>query len=116
MQEITTADGHLFSASENLGQTVVIKPIEYRPSIPTSYGARPAFKADVVVLSGPHAGTYFESVLLFQKRLITQCQDATDGDVTGELVRVPVYEGSDNTMFEVAASDSSIRLAAVFGV
>lgn len=115
MQEITTADGHLFSASQNLGQTVVIKPIEYRPSIPTSYGTRPAYKADVVVLTGEHAGTYFESVLLFQKRLITQCQDA-DGDVLGELVRVPVYEGSDNTMFEVAPSDSSIRLAAVFGV
>lgn len=118
MNEITTKSGRDFNAKNYVGESIAIVTKEYRPSIPTPYGKRPAWKVDVQVMSGPDESSLYENVLLFQKSLIDRCDDAsdTDGTVIGTLGTEPT--GYDDNFRYVVEEPSSaeIRLAARYGV
>ena len=120
MNDITTRPGRDFKAVNFVGQSLAIVPKEYRPNIPftTPDGEKknsPAYKVDVVVMTGPDEGSYYEDVLLFQKALISQINKAED-TVIGTLKRVPVMSGDNTYYLMEEPTTAEIRLATKYGV
>jgi hypothetical protein len=121
MNKITTRTGREFKAANYLGQSLAIVPKEYRPSIPftTPEGEKkvsPAYKADVVVMSGADEGSYFEDVLLFQKALIAQIERQNGDVVIGTLTRVATFQGDNSYYYMEDPTTAEIRLASKYGV
>lgn len=58
-----------FDLNENEGALLMIKPIELKEDITTTYGTSSAVEANIVVLDGPNVGERIDDALLFPKVL-----------------------------------------------
>lgn len=112
-----------FTASEFVGETLAIAGKEKRAGIKTKHGVRPAYTADVAVLSGDEAGLFFEDVLIFNTALISQIERADknshgeDKSVIGELLWVTSEDGERSyPLIEETTSVKVIALASSYGI
>lgn len=120
MATVTIKSGRDFNARAHLGSSVALIGKEYRPSIKTVNGNRPAYKADVLVLTGDNAGLYFEEALIFQSALVNQLKKAAahgdDNAVVGTLVERPTEDGEFQYLLVESPTNEELIAAAKFGV
>lgn len=121
MSSVVIKSGKSFTAREHLGTSVALIGKEFRPSIKTVNGNRPAYKVDVVILSGDNAGFYYEEALVFQSALVNQlkkkaAQNEGDYAVIGTLVERPTQDGENAYLLVDAPTDAEILVAAKYGV
>lgn len=86
-----------FVPADHLGSRVELYPHAdgYRANVKTTYGVKPAFVADVILIDGDNneAGT-FDSQLIFNVGIVADLRKAVDGEpVTGVLQRVETAVG-----------------------
>jgi len=91
---INILPGTEFKVSDNIGEVVWVEGIEFRPSIPTKFGIKPAFKCNVTTLTGDTAGTVYEDVLFFNAALVSRLQKSNGEPLLGELAMVQGKERS----------------------
>lgn len=119
-----TLDGNEFKATNYVGESVALVPVEFRPGIPTKHGKKDAFKTNVMILSGDHAGYFYDEALIFNSALVSQLTKAEkqdDATIIGVLETRESNnqdENGDPFVYVVVAdpSDTDIRLAARYGV
>lgn len=56
--------------ADDLGQALLVRPIEFKPEFKTQHGIIDAIQADWIVLTGPEAGQVREGSLIFQTMLV----------------------------------------------
>lgn len=107
-----------FAPAQFVGDTVAIVAKEYRPSIRTSYGDKPAYKADVAILDGEAEGLFFEDALIFNKAIVSQLEKAgktEDRVVIGTLKSVLNRAGDQSYLLVEEPTTAQLRLAAALG-
>lgn len=79
--------GDRFSVKDNDGRLVVVTPSSIQSDIQTSFGAKDAVIADVVLLDGPNAGEEAQGAYLFGKALIGQLRSKFGERVLGRIAK-----------------------------
>ena len=74
--------------ADDLGQALLVRPLEFKPEFKTQHGIIDAIQCDWIVLTGPEAGQVRESSLVFQTMLVGDLKKILANPATPFMVGV----------------------------
>lgn len=92
-----------------LGYLLLVKPLEYIPTMDTSNGPSDAVRADVVLIDGPQPGYTARAIYVFQKGLKRDLRAALDGQrpfMLGRLAMGEAKPGKNAPYIFLSANDT----------
>lgn len=105
--------GAYVAVKDLLDQLVLFTPTEYVEEVTTDFGTKDAVTTDLVVLSGPEAGTEYTDVMIFQGSLIgTLKRKISSGrKVLGVIGKGDAKKGQNAPYILVAPDDDQKQVA-----
>lgn len=105
--------GAYVAVKDLLDQLVLFTPTEYVEEVTTDFGTKDAVTTDLVVLSGPEAGTEYTDVMIFQGSLIGTLKRKISGGrkVLGVIGKGDAKKGQNAPYILLAPDDDQKQVA-----
>ena len=105
--------GAYVAVKDLLDQLVLFTPTEYVEEVTTDFGTKDAVTTDLVVLSGPEAGTEYTDVMIFQGSLIGTLKRKIPGGrkVLGVIAKGEAKKGQNAPYILQAPDDDQKQVA-----
>lgn len=114
----TPAASSGFTFEDHAGALLIVEVLGVEEEIPTTFGDKPAVRANVTVVDGDHQGDVYTDTLIFPRVLIGQLRSNVGQQVLGRLGQgnakpgqKPPWRLEDPTPADLAAAEKYVQTA-----